>query len=727
MSTAAAISTRSMVAYWRPVWSVPAAMRAIRAAIVVPGVFAFCLEVIGNVQMATFAAFGGFATLVLVSFGGTRRDKLVAHVVLALAGSALVAIGTAVNSPAALAALMTLPVTFAVFFAGVIGPNAAAGVNGALLAYVLPAASPGTVAMIPDRLAGWLLVSAVGTAAVLALSPSPQADRLREAAAKLASSLAQVIEAALEGAGVQQRLTAALESKHELLQLFTATPYRPTGLAPPGEALANAVELLEWGSTLVADMVLERGDLSDAPEAERTLLEQSAAALRGARSLLLGGSERPDLDSLERARERSLDGISGLSAESADYRRDARLCFHADMVALATLAIGADALIAARLVDADWLEVQRRHWYAGSRAVRRTSRRVSSIATLAVRHASVRSVWLINSARGAVALTVAVAVADVSSVQHGFWVVLGTLSVLRSNAASTGATALRALAGTVLGFVIGGALILLVGDNTAVLWAVLPLAVFVAAYAPGTAPFAVGQAAFTVTIAVLFNLLVPVGWKVGVLRVEDVALGCLVSVVVGLLFWPRGLASVVGDDLADAFRTGGAYLTEAVSWVAGSGEQEPRGASYALGAAARLDEALRGFLAEQGGKHVGMQELWRLVGGSLRVRLTAYSIANLPPDANIVESARTALMDRAATLAAWFEQLAQVVGRPHDRAVPALVAPGPAPEPGLLDGSAGSHYGVWLGEHLDHLAEHLGDLVVPAVKVAEARRQPWWR
>ena len=54
------------------------------------------------------------------------------------------------------------------------------------------------------------------------------------------------------------------------------------------------------------------------------------------------------------------------------------------------------------------------------------------------------------------------------------------------------------------------------------------------------------------TIAVLFNLLAPVGWRVGVVRIEDVAIGCAVSFAVGILFWPRGVASVVGDDLADA-------------------------------------------------------------------------------------------------------------------------------------------------------------------------------
>ena len=61
----------------------------------------------------------------------------------------------AVSSSTLLAAIVTVPVAFTVFFAGVIGPNAASGAIAALLPYVLPAASPGTVSMVPDRLAGW--------------------------------------------------------------------------------------------------------------------------------------------------------------------------------------------------------------------------------------------------------------------------------------------------------------------------------------------------------------------------------------------------------------------------------------------------------------------------------------------------------------------------------------------------------------------------------------------
>src|ERR1700756_2504389 len=69
---------------WWPAWSVPAAMRTARAVVVIPSLFALTYEGFGNLQMALFAAFGGFAHLVVASFGGSRRDKAIAHLGLAL-------------------------------------------------------------------------------------------------------------------------------------------------------------------------------------------------------------------------------------------------------------------------------------------------------------------------------------------------------------------------------------------------------------------------------------------------------------------------------------------------------------------------------------------------------------------------------------------------------------------------------------------------------------------
>jgi uncharacterized membrane protein YccC len=703
-------------------------MRAVRATVVVPLLFAITDKVIGNLQMATFAAFGGFATLVLANFPGTRRDKLIGHGALALAGSVLVVIGTAVNSSVALAALVTVPVTFVVFFAGVTGPSAAGGAPAALLAYVLPAASPGTLAMIPDRLAGWWLASLAGTAAVLVFSPRPEGDRLRGAAADLAAGLAEQIEAVLRGEASEAGLSASIEAKHNLLAAFTATPFRPTGLATADQALANAVELLEWCSSLVVDSVRERGDLRDAPESERQLLLLTAEVLRDAGSVLAGRAATPGLDRLEALRVENLDRLREVRPDRADFGAQVRMSFHSNSIAMTALAIGADALVAARIADVDWIAAARARWFSAATVGTADAGRLASAqryAGVAARHASVRSVWFINSLRGAFALAAAVAVADLSSVQHGFWVVLGTLSVLRTNAASTGSTALRALVGTAAGFVIGGALLLAIGSSSTALWVALPLAVLVASYAPGTAPFAVGQAAFTVTVAVLFNLLVPVGWRVGVLRIEDVALGCAVSVVVGLLFWPRGVSSVVGDDLADAYRAGAAYLSQAIEWVSGRRPHEPAGASDAVTAGLRLDEALRGFLAEQGTKHIAKEELWRLVGGTMRLRLTAHAVAGLPRDGRASGAAHAALERQAELLGRWYEQLATQVDRPRGQPVEVLEAP--SFERAELDGSSLSRHGIWMREHLDHLAEHLGELVHPAARLAEVRRRPWWR
>lgn len=687
------------------------------------GLFAITDEVIGNLQMATFAAFGSFATLVLSSFAGTRREKLMAHVLLALAGSALLSIGTAVGSSIVLAALVTVPVTFAVFFAGVAGPNAASGATGALLAYVLPAASPGTISMIPDRLAGWWLASVAGTAAVLALSPRPGVDPLRGAVSKMALTLAEEFDAALRGDG-ESRLAACIEAKHELLATFNASPYRPLGLAAPDQALANVVELLEWSTSLVIDAVREHPDLGVAGTADRELLIATVAALRDVSALFAGEQSCPDLDGLERLREASVAAVRRLMPASTTFQRDAQISFHAQAIAVAARAIGTDALVAERLIDREPMAAGLRSYTR--RTLLRFSRRLSGLGAAAVRHASVRSVWLINSLRVSLALGAAVAIADLSSVQHGFWVVLGAVSVLRTNAASTRATAPQALTGTVIGFVIGGALLIAIGSSSTALWVTLPVAVFIAAYAPGTAPFALGQAAFTVTIAVIFNLLAPVGWRVGLVRVEDVAIGCAVSVVFGAMFWPRGVAAVVGDDLADAFRSGATLLAQAVQWTSGLCQQEPDGEAAAVTAGVRLDDALRGFLTERGSKRIDKQDLWRLVGGTLRLRLTAHAVAGLPRDPIAVATARAALDHRTSILADWYTDLAALVDRPSGGAIMAIELPTFGPQD-IVTPSAGSHYGVWLCEHLDHLAEHLGELVAPAERVAELRRAPWWK
>jgi hypothetical protein len=662
---------------------------------------------------------------------------------------------------------------------------------------VLPVASVGGASTIGSRLEGWWLVSAAGTLAVLLLSPRGPGDRIRAAASALATEIAISVRKASDGEATDR--AGVMAAKARLLAAFTSAPFRPTGLATADQALASIVQLLDWSAVQVADAFDGHVDMTQVAAAERELFRITAGIFEDVAALLAGSASsqdahaHPAFEELERARAAATEHLRDLSTSSEPAARTAAAhAVHAQAIAVAARNAAADALIAARRADPATIAAERRHWYgiappAGTpgQNVRASGFTASLLANVdpasrlsgvagatgvVIRHASVRSVWFANSLRGAAALAVAVAVADLTGVQHGFWVVLGTLSVLRTNAAGTGATVLRALGGTVLGFVVGAALLAAMGTGQTAMWVAFPLAILVAAYAPGTAPFAVGQAAFTIVVVLLFNLLVPIGWKVGLLRVEDVAIGCAVSLVVGVVFWPRGASALVGNDLADAFRSGARYLTQAVDWALSERTLPPEAVTTAVTAGIRLDDALRGFLAEQGTKRASKEDLYSLVTATQQLRLTAHTLAGLRdvPSADGVmapvaclplEGSESytgtpvcvSLRMATAGLASFYGQVADEVGRPGREApelipappvigaaVPRHAAPGPdetGPDEAelVLQAPISSSQDqphphlLWVQDHLHHLSRSAQAIAEPALRLAEVRRHPWWR
>lgn len=131
---------------------------------------------------------------------------------------------------------------------------------------------------------------------------------------------------------------------------------------------------------------------------------------------------------------------------------------------------------------------------------------------------------------------------------------------------------------------------------------------------PAAISFAAGQAGFTVVLFILFNILAPTGWRIGLVRLEDVALGGAASLIVGLLFWPRGAGAALGRALADAdaYAESARYLTGAVGVAVSCcapGMPRPAGpapeAVRAAAASRRLDDTFRTYLAERGPKRDG--------------------------------------------------------------------------------------------------------------------------
>jgi uncharacterized membrane protein YccC len=286
------------------------------------------------------------------------------------------------------------------------------------------------------------------------------------------------------------------------------------------------------------------------------------------------------------------------------------------------------------------------------------------------------SVWLRNSVRGAAGLAVAVYIAQRTGLQHAFWVVLGTLSVLRSNALSTGWSVVSALAGTAVGIVLGALLILAIGTNEVVLWAALPVALLLAAYAPRAISFAAGQAGFSVVLFVLFNIIQPTGPGLGLVRIEDVAIGFGVSLGVGLLFWPRGAGALLRENLASAYERSAAYVAARARLIAVGGEEPDDQSRAAAAAVHRLDGSFRQYLTERSAQRVDVETIGALVAGAARVRRAGQSLAALggmiDPGSRLTRCGRN-LDGELQELQSWYGMLGDSLVHsselppPHDR------------------------------------------------------------
>ncbi len=751
--------------------------RATRAAIIMPAMFAVGDKVIGNPQVATFAAFGSFAMLLLVDFGGPMAERLQAQAALAVTGGVFVCLATLASQTAWLAAVAMAVVGFGVIFAGVVSSVLAGATTALLLAFILPVSLAAPVSAVPDRLAGWGIAAGAALIATALLWPAPARDRLRGAAAAACRALAARLRAgvAFHLSGMDEQ--SALDRDHAVAQsdqavealrsAFLATPYRPTGLSTPARTTVRLVDELDWLNSIVIQPGLHRGGVNRAALRVR---EAAAAVLDRAADLLdsRGGSS-DELDaaltelaaahaklqesvtvglpvrSLPPANDRAVVGPAVPEPSASDpaaggepageFITSLDPAFRAEELSHAVSLIARNVELTAAAERRSWRE----RWLG--RQPEGMPGTLSAARERITSYLEPHSVWLHNSLRGAAGLGLAVLAARLTDVQHSFWVVLGALSVLRSNALNTGQEAVRAMLGTVAGFIIGAALLVGIGTNTTLLWFLLPLAVFLAGVAPTVISFAGGQAAFTLTIVILFNIIQPTGWRVGLVRIEDVALGVGVSLVVGILFWPRGAAPALRQALAQAYAAGAGYLASAVRFGVSPGDPGTPGLAAPVGDAARaaaasrrLDDAFRTYLAERGAKRLRLADAAGLVTGVAGLRLEADAVLDLwrggdgQADGDVA-AARREILGTSERITGWYDALATTI-----------VAGGELPQPlahdtasdGRLvravrrdllgdDGKAGATAVrmIWTDDHLDVVRRLQAAIISPARATGE--------
>lgn len=605
--------------------------RALRAAIVLPIAAAVSFAVGGGSQTPLFTIFGSVALLILVDFPGNRPARALAYCGLGFNGAVLITLGTLVAPHPWLSVALMFVLGVAVIFAGVLSEIVAAGQRATLLMFVLPACTP--VGPLPERLLGWLIALSICVPAALFLLAPRHHDELRANAARVCSRLAD----RLEGTASEREATKAMNALYET---FLGADYRPVALTAGSRALVRVVDDLGWLSDRITD---DTGLLLGAMRNPALrVLRDSAAVLRlpnVAERAARGADLRDALAELRSvAQARYREDITELLGESSD---EAAVAVGRKLLTLrtiaATIAVTGRIIRNAAAADARpvWARVLGRR-LPDTGAADWVMPETVAVAAITKGFVATRAVVLRNSLRTGLGLALAVAVTHVFPVEHGFWVVLGAMSVLRSSALTTGTRVLRAVAGTAVGFVLGAVVIELLGVDPVVLWILLPIVAFGSAYVPEVGSFVAGQAAFTMMVLINFNLIVPTGWQVGLIRVEDVVVGAMVGIVVSVLLWPRGATAAVSKAIEEARAVGATFLNAAVLRVTRGASEDATDrvialSHEALSTSRTVDDAVRQYLSESGGTTELRAPVVRAANRAIRLRAAAELIADVVP------------------------------------------------------------------------------------------------
>jgi hypothetical protein len=665
---------------------------ALRAAIVVPLAFALGEVVIDNPQVGLFAAFGSISLLVFVEFGGSARARLAGYAGVAGAGIVLIPLGTLCSHSTALGAAMMFVVGFGILFAGVLNGYVAAAQSATILVFVLPLMVAADAGEIPARLAGWGIAAVFSTAAVFLIWPRRPRGIVRSGAARAARALADWVEAESADAK-QQAHAAAAEAIEKTRRDFVSMLHRPSGTGGRTAALARLVEDLGW-IRHYAQAGEEPVSWSPPLEAARAeverqvpvVLRRAAGQLDGTVPVQAGDAEpldglRVSHDRLGRATLARMDELAREGREE-EAARELDEVFRLRVLSASAAEIGE---LARRVFGAPagtglgaGIEVARSRLGAARRVARA--------------HATMRSVWLRNSLRGALGLALAVLIGQLADLQHSFWVVLGTLTVLRSSALATSSTILLALLGTFGGIVVGGLIIVGIDDDPTALWILLPFAIGLAAYTPRAVSFAAGQAGFSIVVLILFNLIEPSGWQVGLLRIEDVAIGAGISLLVGLLLWPRGAVTVLRRAFGAAYSSAASLLEASIAGLLSGEEPPPALVREAFASGQLLDGGVRDYLSDRSGAAAPIEDLAVLMAGTARLRQVAELLSNpevlvrigpVDPRLGRVEDARRQLEAERDRCCEWFAALGDSLV--EHTPPPAPDPPGPAASAVVLE------------------------------------------
>ncbi len=528
---------------------------------------AIALFVIDDAPGVLFTVFGTVGLLINADFAGSVPQRLASYLLTGAIGTIALVVGWAASLTVPSAVLVTVLVAFALAFVSLLRGSIAVGTPAVLLIFVVAVSLDGPAADIPAYVVGWWLAVVVSTTTALIILPRDQRADHRSALAAAFSAAAHVARTTwLHSAGPVDVVASvrALDSAVDRLdEQFGGQPFRTSGVTARDGVLTLLVHHINSVRLLVddTDRLAVRHDAIPLPARDHLAAAQ-VEAYESLSAAMADPTLLPSARPLDDARVEMTTGMGSWVLEASRTgvsRQNIVQRIGGDHLLRMTGVIVEQMVEMARLANGGDVESLERRPPLPTRTLR---------GTLAAQlHPS--SPWFRNSARSSLGLGLGILVVSLTGVDHGFWVLLGVISILRFDALGTRRFAFQAIVGTVIGVAVGTVIVVVLVDRPTALWVLLPLAVFLSAWSSVAISYPVGQAAFSVLILVALGIIEwPPRPEVGLVRIEDILLGAAVALVIGLLMWPNGAAGHLRAELADAIRTASAYLSAAIGALA---------------------------------------------------------------------------------------------------------------------------------------------------------------
>lgn len=656
--------------------------RGVRAAIGVPITSAVALVLLPHSPAAVVAAFGSLCLLGLCDFGGTPRRRVMSLLGAGAAGAVLIAIGVLASTTTVSAVIVTLIVGFFLALIPVLRGSIGVAAASMTIMYVVAITAGIPAADVAKPVLAWLLAVAFAVPLTLWVLPRRGLAPVRDACGHAALAFADAVAARRRGEDVDADALAAVQES--LRKSYLGNPFRAAGLNHRDRALiALAGHLEALLSTLIHGRAYPQAASRDAVTQE--LIDRTAACLRQAGTALLepsidvasgvSPSARAVVDTWTAQWATTLDALMADQDGDIHERVDEVARLFPDR-AMAVAAVRSIALVREALGQPE------EQFATGPHIPVIPAPDIPSGRQDLRTQLTLRSPWTRLALRTGIGLAIAVLVVALTGLAHGLWVVLGVTSVLRFDGLTTLRTAGWAVLGTFVGAAIGYVILNVEFTHEGWLWATLVLVTFLAVWVPGAVGFPYGQAAFSVFVIAAYSVMTwPPDLATATDRFEDVAVGAIVSVLVGLLLWPGGVLKGTVANVADAIRATMRLLTSSTSGLVLGGPADTKAVQDSVTSLHRAQEVVELMLTSPAPDVADRAYQWQALLNHLRNpsavgRLLAAWDSNHGSIAAAVPAAQAPLMlELDAAVNEWERVAQQVDGASGSQSRPAAALP----------------------------------------------------